>query len=50
MKQRRGNFRGKEEYGSARWGTTEDIKPFIDSNFFNNIYSNSRLTISSTTF
>ncbi len=25
------------EYGSARWGTAEDIKPFIDSNFFNNI-------------
>lgn len=24
------NFRVGEEYGSARWGTAEDIKPFID--------------------
>lgn len=30
-------FRKGIEYGSARWGTAEDIKPFIDSNFFNNI-------------
>ncbi len=26
-----------EEYGSARWGTAEDIKPFIDSDPFYNI-------------
>ena len=38
-------FRGKNakkyrhgvEYGSARWGTREDIKPFIDPKFENNI-------------
>ena len=30
-------FRKGIEYGSACWGTAEDIKPFIDSNFFNNI-------------
>jgi len=38
-------FRGKnakkwrqdEEYGSARWGTAEDIRPFIDENPANNI-------------
>lgn len=30
-------FRKGIEYGSARWGTAEDIKPFIDSNFYNNI-------------
>ena len=26
-----------EEYGSAKWGTEEDIKPFIDKDPFNNI-------------
>ncbi len=31
------NLRTGEEYGSARWGTPEDIKPFIDENPFNNI-------------
>lgn len=38
-------FRGKNakkyrhgvEYGSARWGTAEDIKPFIDPDFSKNI-------------
>ena len=29
-------MRGKE-YGSARWGRKEDIAPFIDQNFYNNI-------------
>lgn len=31
------NERLGEEYGSARWGTAEDIKPFIDKNPYNNI-------------
>lgn len=26
-----------EEYGSAKWGTEEDIKPFIDKDPFNNL-------------
>ena len=30
-------FRRDEEYGSARWGGLKDIKPFVDSNFENNI-------------
>ena len=30
-------FRRDEEYGSARWGTPADIKPFIDPKFENNI-------------
>ena len=30
-------FRKNEEYGSARWGTTEDIAPFVDPVFANNI-------------
>ena len=30
-------FRRDEEYGSARWGTEKDIKPFIDPKFENNI-------------
>lgn len=30
-------YRHGVEYGSARWGTSEDIKPFIDKNFKNNI-------------
>jgi type IV secretion system protein VirD4 len=25
------------EYGSARWGTAEDIKPYVDDDFWNNI-------------
>lgn len=31
------NERHGEEYGSARWGNSMDIKPFIDENPFNNI-------------
>ncbi len=31
------NTRKGVEYGSAKWGTQEDIKPFIDANPFNNI-------------
>lgn len=30
-------YRHGVEYGSARWGTKEDIKPFIDPKFDNNI-------------
>lgn len=30
-------FRKGIEYGSARWGTPEDIKPYIDEDFFSNI-------------
>lgn len=30
-------FRKDMEYGSARWGTSEDIKPYIDPVFANNI-------------
>ena len=30
-------FRKNMEYGSARWGTAEDIRPFVDPVFANNI-------------
>ena len=42
-------FRHGEEYGSARWGTAEDIKPFIDPVFENNIIltQTERLTMNS---
>jgi len=30
-------FRKNMEYGSARWGTHEDIAPYIDSTFRNNV-------------
>ena len=30
-------FRKNLEYGSARWGTAEDIKPYVDPVFENNI-------------
>ncbi len=30
-------FRKNIEYGSARWGTQEDISPYVDSEFENNI-------------
>jgi len=30
-------FRRDVEYGSARWGTPKDIKPFIDPKFQNNV-------------
>lgn len=33
----RKNTRMGEEYGASRWGTADDIKPFIDPNPFNNI-------------
>lgn len=31
------NMRPGVEYGAARWGTPEDIKPYIDDDFYNNI-------------
>ena len=30
-------FRKNQEYGSARWGTPEDIAPYMDDDFKNNI-------------
>ena len=30
-------YRHNAEYGSARWGTHEDIEPFIDKEFSNNM-------------
>ena len=30
-------FRAGQEYGSAKWGTAADIRPFMDPNPFNNI-------------
>lgn len=30
-------FRQGKEYGSARWGTTKDIQPYVDEKFQNNI-------------
>lgn len=30
-------FRRDAEYGSARWGTEKDIKPFVDPKFENNV-------------
>ena len=42
-------FRKNVEYGSARWGTADDIAPYIDPNFQNNILltQTERLTMSS---
>lgn len=42
-------FRKGIEYGSARWGTAEDIKPYMDAEFQNNILltNTERLTMSS---
>lgn len=42
-------FRKGIEYGSARWGTAEDIKPYTDENFYNNILltNTERLTMNS---
>ena len=42
-------FRRNEEYGSARWGTHEDIAPYIDPAFGNNVLltQTERLTMSS---
>lgn len=47
MKRNRKHTRAGVEYGSARWGTSEDIKPFIDPDpFFNIILSKTeRLTM-----
>ena len=33
----RKKFRKGEEYGSARWGKPEDIKPYMDPEFSNNV-------------
>ena len=42
-------FRKGIEYGSARWCTPEDIKPYIDEDFFSNILltNTERLTMNS---
>ena len=42
-------FRRDEEYGSARWGTAEDIKPYTDPVFQNNVLltQTERLTMNS---
>lgn len=42
-------YRKNVEYGSARWGTVEDIKPYIDPVFENNIIltQTERLTMNS---
>lgn len=42
-------FRKGIEYGSARWGMAEDIKPYMDAEFQNNILltNTERLTMSS---
>ena len=42
-------FRKGIEYGSARWGTAEDVKPYIDKNFYDNILltQTERLTMNS---
>ena len=42
-------FRHNEEYGSARWGTHEDIEPYIDPDFKNNVIlsQTERLTMNS---
>ena len=44
-------FRKNLEYGSARWGTAEDIKPYVDPAFENNIIltQTERLTMNSRT-
>ena len=42
-------YRRNEEYGSARWGKPEDIKPYIDPDFRNNVIltQTERLTMNS---
>ena len=42
-------FRRDEEYGSARWGTHDDISPYMDPVFYNNVIltQTERLTMSS---
>ncbi len=38
MKQKEAKkYRRNEEYGSARWGTSADITPFVDQTFANNV-------------
>jgi len=43
------NYRKGIEYGSARWGTAEDIKPYMDEKFSNNILltNTERITMNS---
>lgn len=43
------NFRHNREYGSARWGKHEDIEPYIDPTFQNNVIlsQTERLTMNS---
>ena len=42
-------YRRNEEYGSARWGKPEDIAPYIDEDFRNNVIltNSERLTMNS---
>ena len=42
-------FRKNIEYGSARWGSAEDIKPYVDPTFANNVIltQTERLTMNS---
>ena len=42
-------YRKGIEYGSARWGTAADIKPYMDEDFYNNILltNTERLTMNS---
>lgn len=42
-------YRHNEEYGSARWGNSQDIEPFVDPDFQNNVIlsKTERLTMSS---
>ena len=42
-------FRRDEEYGSARWGSEKDIRPFVDPKFENNMLltATERLTMNS---
>ena len=42
-------FKHNEEYGSARWGKAQDIEPFMDPTFQNNVIlsKTERLTMSS---
>ena len=42
-------YRQGMEYGSARWGTKEDIKPYMDDDFYNNVLltQTERITMSS---
>ena len=48
-RQNRKNYRKGVEYGSARWGTAQDIKPFMDPKFENNVIltQTERLTMAS---